>query len=59
MTPEKQEIWDAFFERFEDEHPGIFDKENLVEMKRPDDEELKQYIRDVQAVVREETEWTY
>lgn len=59
MTPEKQEIWDAFFERFEDEHPGIFDKENLVEMKRPDDKELKQYIRDVQAVVREETEWTY
>ena len=38
ITLEKQAIWDAYFERFERERPGIFDQENLVEMKRPSDE---------------------
>ena len=59
MTPEKQAIWDAYFERFEREHPGIFDQENLVGMTRPTDDELNKYISDVRAVVTGEAEWTY
>lgn len=59
MTLEKQAIWDAYFERFEREHPGIFDQKNLVGMTRPTDDELNKYISDVRAVVMGEAEWTY
>lgn len=59
MTLEKQAIWDAYFERFEREHPGIFDQDNLVEMRRPSDEELEKYIQDVRTVIKGEAEWTY
>ena len=41
------------------EHPGIFDQENLVAMKRPSDEEIEKYIQDVRAVIKGEAEWTY
>ena len=41
------------------EHPGIFDQENLVSMKRPNNEELEKSIRDVRAAIKNEAEWTY
>lgn len=59
MTLQKQKIWDDYISNVERDYPGIFDKKNQQDMKRPSQEELQSIIIDVHNVILGKSVWSH
>ena len=59
MTSAKQKIWDDYILKVEREFPGVFDKKNQIEIKRPTLEELESLLKDVHDAILGIRKWTH